>query len=78
MYGLVDIQRNLKDGGMQGFKHNAELEKQRNMTNQQLDAQHKQGMMTTVGTAAGIGTAIMPGIGTAVGAGVGLLAYSLF
>lgn len=74
-YGLIDIQRSLDNSAEQGIRHAANLEKQRDQTNMELDQADDASRKSAIGQGAGMGASIGmvaggPG-GAVVGAGIG-------
>lgn len=74
---LLAVGKSIKNRANTSLKSLADMENNRNMQNDNLDAQHKSNQVSGAATGAIIGTQIMPGWGTAIGAGIGLLAGSI-
>ncbi|MCY9873213.1 hypothetical protein [Vibrio barjaei] len=77
-FSLLEVGQNTKRNAMNSMATLADQEQKRNIANQELENQHKQGVVAGVGSGAAIGTAIMPGVGTGVGAVIGGLAAAIF
>jgi len=80
-YSIMDMGRSTKSQSKQSLKTLADLEQNRDTTNNQIDAQKKQSQMSGAATGAMMGY-VMAGsaggpMGAAIGAGIGLLAGSL-
>mgnify|MGYP000047118754 CR=1 FL=1 len=73
-WSLIQAGQQTKQNAMSSMATLANEEQKREIANENLEQQHKQGIVAGVGSGAAIGTAIMPGIGTAVGGVVGGLA----
>jgi len=78
MAGLIGVGRGYANQAGDSFSRLADMERQRNQANQQIEQQEKAGMMSAIGTGAGIGMMAGGPVGGLIGAGVGLLAGGLF
>ena len=73
-WSLIQAGQQTKQNAMSSMATLANEEQKREIANENLEQQHKQGVVAGVGAGAAIGTTIMPGIGTAVGGVIGGLA----
>ncbi|MDP1542408.1 MAG: hypothetical protein Q8L99_04585 [Polycyclovorans sp.] len=73
MAGLIGTGQAYKDLARGSLQEVARTEQQRKITNDQLEAQQKQGMISNVASGAGLGFAVGGPAGAAIGAGIGLL-----
>jgi hypothetical protein len=76
-YSIMDMGKSTKFQSRKSLTTLADLEKNREITNNRIDSQKKSSQISGVASGAMIGTQILPGWGTLIGAGVGLLAGSL-
>lgn len=79
-YGLMQMSQNIKSNAMGGLRDAANLEQQRNNTNEQLRQAKKQAETSAMGSGAAMGAMLGAQYGTvggpmgmAIGAGIGLL-----
>lgn len=84
-FGLIDVYNNSQKGVMQGLETAAQLERQRDMTNKQIESQEKQSRIGAAATGAGLGmqmgaAAGLPGmaIGGTIGGLAGFFSMDLF
>lgn len=77
-YGLVNMQRTLEQQAKQGLQHSAQLEQQREATNDRLEEADKAGRMNSTATAAGLGFMVGGPVGAAVGGAAGYVLYDFF
>lgn len=85
MAGLIGLGQNYRNQAMKGLSQVAQMERNREQTNDRIEQQDQQGRMSAIGTGAVSGAMIgakMGGVtgpvGALIGAGVGLLADSIF
>ena len=85
MYGLVDIQKSIDDSSNNGIERAANLEKTREMANDQLDMQDDVNKKSAIGQ--GVGMGVMIGavggpagmvLGGMIGGGAGYLTHEFF
>lgn len=73
----MDMGKSTKSQSKQSLNTLADMEQNREITNNQIDSQKKGSQMSGTATGAIIGTQILPGWGTAIGGAIGLLGGSL-
>lgn len=85
MAGLIGIGANTRGKSLDAFGTSSKLEQRRERKEEQLEAQERQGRISSISQGAGLGLAASAQIGAiggpagaAIGAGVGLLANELF
>jgi uncharacterized membrane protein len=79
-WSLFEIGQKSKQNAISSMATLADEEQKRNIANENLEQQHKQGIVAGVGSGASIGAAVgsaVPGVGTAIGAGVGAVVGGL-
>lgn len=78
MYGLVDIQRSIDDSAKQGIRSAAQLEQNRDASNDALKAQDKINQKNSIAQGAGMGFMMGGPVGAVLGAGAGYLVHDFF
>jgi|TARA_R110002033_G_scaffold170862_2_gene214588 hypothetical protein len=78
MYGLVDIQRSIDDSAKQGIRNAAQLEQNREASNDALKAQDKINQKNSIAQGAGMGFMMGGPVGAVLGAGAGYLVHDFF
>jgi uncharacterized membrane protein len=76
-YSIMDMGNSTKAQSKGSLKTLADMEQNREMTNNSLKQQKKGNQMSGAASGAMIGTMIMPGWGTAIGGAIGLIGGSL-
>lgn len=72
-WSLIQVGQKTKQNAMSSMTTVASEEQKRNIANENLEQQHKQGVATEVGAGASVGATIgaaVPGVGTVIGAWV--------
>ena len=78
MYGLVDIQQSIDDSAKQGIRNAAQLEQNREASNDALKAQDKINQKNSIAQGAGMGFMMGGPVGAVLGAGAGYLVHDFF
>ncbi|WP_146492885.1 bacteriocin [Vibrio cyclitrophicus] len=79
-WSLIQVGQKTKQNAMSSMVTLAGEEQKRNIANENLEQQHKQGVAAGVGAGASVGATIgsaVPGVGTVIGAGVGAVVGGL-
>lgn len=76
-YSIMDMGRSTKSQATNSLNTLADMEQNREIANDQIDAQKKQAQMSGVASGAMVGFTVGGPVGAGIGAGIGLLAGSL-